>query len=112
MVQLEMAGMALPVVAFFAIALSITGTSLAAVKQYFDPARAVVENERALLGLRQLHQDVFMAIRCNEGNRITYDPGMRNKWAVSLSRYVGEIISPYSPSNNQPTVGTTSNPGS
>jgi hypothetical protein len=97
-------------VAFFAIALSITGTTLAGVKQYFDPARAVVENERALLGLRQLHQDVFMAIKC-EDNKITYEPEMRKKWAISLNRYHGEIISPYAPSSNQSTTGTTSNSG-
>jgi hypothetical protein len=92
-------------VAFMAIALSITGTSLNALKQYFDPTRAVVQNERALLGLRQLHQDVAQGISCelkkDENGKvvanITVPDAKKTEWQTNMHRWLGEIASPYSP---------------
>jgi hypothetical protein len=51
-------------VAFMAILLSITGTALNGLKQVYDPTRTLTQNTRALLELRQLHQDVILNVGC------------------------------------------------
>lgn len=80
-------------VAFFAIALSIAGTSLTGMKQVYDPTRTLTQNTRALLDLRQLHQEVIHGIRCQEGG-IAGSP-MMPQWAGAIRRIRGLIIPAY-----------------
>jgi hypothetical protein len=53
------------IVAILAMALSIFGTTLTALKQYYDPVRALVQNEQALRQLRKLHQEIASGVVCS-----------------------------------------------
>jgi hypothetical protein len=80
-----------------AIALSITSTSLNALKQYFDPTRALVQNELAMMDLRKLHQSVIQAASCNNGAMTIADEiKNRTDWATRVQTAVSRIVSPYS----------------
>jgi hypothetical protein len=79
-----------------AIALSITGTSLNALKQYFDPTRALVQNELALMDLRKLHQSVIQAASCDGGQMKIANEKQEADWAAGMQKAIGRIVSPYS----------------
>jgi hypothetical protein len=79
-------------VAFFAIALSITGTSLAGLKQVYDPTRTLTQNTRSLLELRQLHQEVIFGAKCKDK---PLDNQMMVKWIATLYRLRGAVLPEY-----------------
>jgi hypothetical protein len=54
-------------VAFLAISLSITSTSLTGLKQVYDPTRTLTQNTRTLLALRQLHAEIIQGVTCGSG---------------------------------------------
>jgi hypothetical protein len=103
-------------VAFFAIALSIAGTSLAGLKQVYDPTRTLTQNTRSLLELRQLHQEVVLAVQCesekNSKNQKWTD------WNATLYRLRGNVLPEYGAyaaldlnTNAPPKDGSGHNPG-
>lgn len=92
-------------VALLALIFSIAGTSLNAAKQYFDPTRAVVQNERAIMSLRKLHQAIALAGKC-DGKTLTYEEAKRSAWTTSLQTIIGEIITPYSPASTPDRNGS------
>jgi hypothetical protein len=80
-------------VAFLAIALSIAGTSLTGIKQIYDPTRTLTQNARALLELRQLHQEVINGIQCQEGGVASSEK--MPQWAWAIRRIRGVTIPAY-----------------
>lgn len=83
-------------VAFLAVALSITGTSLAGLKQVYDPTRILTQNTRALLDLRQLHQEVILNARCDlKDNRVAVENNKLTEWANIIRRIRGTILPEY-----------------
>jgi hypothetical protein len=90
-------------VAFFAISLSITGTSLTGLKQIYDPTRTLAQNTRALLELRQLHQKVSHGITCNAPSQ---DRQVRMaEWSEAVVRIRGSMMPGYGAYTNL-DVGT------
>ncbi|GJD52972.1 hypothetical protein OPKNFCMD_5740 [Methylobacterium crusticola] len=82
-------------VAFFAIALSITGTSLTGLKQVYDPTRTLTQNTRALLDLRQLHQEIILGVRCDDKQNAVLPDRRAAAWARSIRRIRATIIPDY-----------------
>ena len=83
-------------VAFLAIALSITGTSLTGLKQVYDPTRILTQNTRALLDLRQLHQEVILGVKCNaEEKSVTLDDNKMTDWVNTIRRMRATILPEY-----------------
>jgi hypothetical protein len=91
-------------VAISAIVLSIAGTTLQGMKQFFDPTRALVQNTRTLLQLRQMHHDIALDIKCDEQGFAIYPkvPEVGEKF----SRLVGEILPDYVSFTNLEPAGT------
>src|SRR5205085_1506768 len=77
-------------IAFWAIALSIAGTALTGLKQVYDPTRTLTQNTRAMLELRQLHQDVVMGVKCDNKSIVTNTK--MPVWVETLRRIRGTII--------------------
>jgi hypothetical protein len=84
-------------VAFLAIALSIIGTSLTGLKQVYDPTRILTQNTRALLDLRQLHQEVILSARCDEKGKssVAVDSGKMTEWTNAIRRMRATILPEY-----------------
>lgn len=79
-------------VAFMAILLSITGTSLTGLRQVYDPTRTLTQNTRALLELRQLHQEIMLGVRCEQGKK-QIAPNIRiADWTSTIRRLRANII--------------------
>jgi hypothetical protein len=90
------AGSGFRLVAFLAIALSITGTALTGLKQVYDPTRILTQNTRALLDLRQLHQDVILSVRCDaKDNRVALDTDRMTAWISTIRRMRATILPEY-----------------
>jgi hypothetical protein len=77
-------------VAFFAIELSIAGTSLAGLKQVYDPSRTLTQNTRSLLELRQLHQEVALAAECDD--HAISKPQKIDEWIETLRRLHATVL--------------------
>jgi hypothetical protein len=92
-------------VAFMAITLSITGTTLTALKQYYDPTRALVQNEYTLRELRKLHQEIVLTVACKEETGAggaqairevaAIDEKKMNDWALKMTELQRSIVPPY-----------------
>jgi len=83
-------------VGFWAIALSITATSLTGLKQVFDPTRILTQNTRTLLDLRQLHQDVILGVECDkERGMIQFNPKKFVAWTAAIVRARAAVIPEY-----------------
>ncbi|WP_461320600.1 hypothetical protein [Bradyrhizobium diazoefficiens] len=83
-------------VAFLAIALSIVGTSLTGLKQVYDPTRILNQNTRALLDLRQLHQEVILSVKCDpKENQVSVDPNKLADWRSAIRRMRATIVPGY-----------------
>ncbi|UPT86953.1 hypothetical protein HAP41_0000043190 [Bradyrhizobium barranii subsp. apii] len=83
-------------VAFLAIALSITGTSLTGLKQVYDPTRILTQNTRALLDLRQLHQEVILSVKCDaKESRAAVDSNKMTDWINAIRRIRATILPEY-----------------
>jgi hypothetical protein len=95
-------------IAFLAIALSIAGTSLTGLKQVFDPSRTLNQNTRALLDLRQLHQEVVLALKC-EKNTVAADH-RASEWASAVRRIRATIIPGYGAYANLDVGGSSQRP--
>jgi hypothetical protein len=80
-------------VAFFAIGLSIAGTSLAGLKLVYDPTRTLTQNTRSLLQLRQLHQAVALKADCTD--HAIAKPQETELWIESLRRLRGTVLPEY-----------------
>jgi hypothetical protein len=81
-------------VAFFAIFLSILGTSLTGLKQIYDPTRTLAQNTRALLELRQLHQKVSHGITC-DGTSVARQKKLLLEWSEAVVRVRGSMMPGY-----------------
>lgn len=92
-------------VAFFAISLSITGTSLTGLKQIYDPTRTLAQNTRALLELRQLHQKLAHGIACRDGTKELVRHKKILEWSDAVVRIRGSMIPGYGAYTNL-DVGT------
>jgi hypothetical protein len=79
-------------VAFFAIVLSITGTSLTGLKQVYDPTRTLTQNTRALLDLRQLHQEIILGAKCDPQKKAVARDNRIEIWAGTIRRIRATII--------------------
>ncbi len=79
-------------VAFMAITLSITGTSLTGLRQVYDPTRTLTQNTRALLELRQLHQEIMLGVKCEEGKKRIEAHRRSADWANAIRRIRANII--------------------
>ncbi|PDT60521.1 hypothetical protein CO678_15935 [Bradyrhizobium diazoefficiens] len=98
-------------VAFFAIFLSILATSLTGVKQVYDPTRNLTQNTRALLDLRQLHQDVILGVRCdNQSKAVRRDGRVAEEWAGTIRRMRATIIPEYGAYANLDVGGSSQRP--
>jgi hypothetical protein len=93
-------------VAFLAITLSITGTSLTGLKQVYDPTRILTQNTRALLDLRQLHQEVILGIKCDSGNKRVAADSRIPGWTAAIRRIRATIIPEYGAYANLDVGGT------
>lgn len=94
-------------VAFLAIALSITGTSLTGLKQVYDPTRILTQNTRALLDLRQLHQEVILSVKCDtRESRVSPDQNRMSDWTAAIRRARATIIPEYGAYANLDVGGT------
>jgi hypothetical protein len=80
-------------VAFWAITLSITTTALSGLKQVYDPSRVLTQNTRALLELRQLHQDVILGFKCED--KVIQPPARLTLWTDAVRRLRGLVIPEY-----------------
>jgi hypothetical protein len=80
-------------VAFFAIALSITGTALTGLKQVYDPSRTLTQNTRSLLQLRQLHQDVVLSTECTD--QAVSEPAQMKSWIKKLRELRFAVLPEY-----------------
>ena len=98
-------------IAVIAIFLSIAGTTLQGMKQFFDPTKTLVQNTRTLLQLRRLHQEVILGLECNT-------PGEKGVIAYSkmpeaserMAKLAVEIIPDYGAYANMDAVGPAPQP--
>ncbi len=79
-------------VAFMAITLSITGTSLTGLRQVYDPTRTLTQNTRALLELRQLHQEIMLGVKCDPARKQIEASRRSTDWANAIRRIRANII--------------------
>jgi len=82
-------------VAFLAIVLSITGTALTGLKQVYDPTRILTQNTRALLDLRQLHQEVILSVECQQGAMATVPQKKMTEWTGAIRRIRATVLPEY-----------------
>jgi hypothetical protein len=88
----------LSIIALLAIILSIAGTVLAGMKQFYDPTRLVIQNGRAIQNLNRLHQAVTQGFECKEGDKPVVDYVDENsvkKWTLEIETLRGSILSSY-----------------
>jgi hypothetical protein len=80
-------------VATLALILSIIATTLTGLKQIYDPTRMLTQNTRALVALRQLHQDEILAIQCGESSA----KPLANEeiWASNIRKIRSTIVPNY-----------------
>lgn len=97
-------------VAFFAIALSIAGTSLTGLKQVYDPTRTLSQNTRALLDLRQLHQEIILAVKCDSQRKSVTRDNRIEAWANAIRRLRATIIPDYGSFANLDVGGSSQRP--
>lgn len=101
-------------VAFMAIVLSITGTALTGLKQVYDPSRILTQNTRALLDLRQLHQDVILSAACNPVRSEVAVLAARQKklteWTSAIRRIRATILPEYGAYANLDVGGSSQRP--
>jgi hypothetical protein len=76
-------------VATIAITLSVLGTSLAGIKQFYDPGRLVSQNQRALVKLWKLHQQVVLGVKCK------IEDTDLNEWKKQLSEAREKVVPAY-----------------
>ena len=77
-----------------AVTLSTAGTVLTSAKTFYDPARAYARNERTLLELQKLHQDVmlhFLLSWDSDPQRCDVKDVSRHQQEQLLEQWVGEL---------------------
>jgi hypothetical protein len=73
-----------------------TGTSLTGLKQVYDPTRILTQNTRALLDLRQLHQEVILSVKCDaKESRAAVDSNKMTDWINAIRRMRATILPEY-----------------
>jgi hypothetical protein len=87
-------------ISVLAVTFSIAATTLAALKQYYDPGGALSQNENTLLALDNLHQQLISQIECHNPGwpdaRIDFaSADDRKGFLEEFKRLEGRIVSPY-----------------
>ena len=81
-----------------AIVLSVLGTALTGLKQFFDPMKAYGRNAQALQLLQQLHQEIAVAVTCEQktGPNAIFEAVIaaddKRKWIEGINKARGQII--------------------